>query len=229
MNNLYNKNIVSKPWGEEYVIFSEKVKTAITFLKILPGKETSLHCHSVKKTGFIIISGLAKVQIGIYKKNSFIYKPLSRLVFRQGLFHKISNAGKKNLYALEFECPYLKNDLIRLDDKYGRSKTRYEGKKFFKPIDKKTIIFKKLKKNEKKNKYNLINQTIYLNKVKSSKDIITKGSKSSVAILNGRIVNKQNQSVISAGEIVKSETLKFLCKKFKIQKELLLLEVQKRK
>ena len=50
MKSLYDSNIVRKPWGEEYVILSEKKKkTAITFLKILPGKETSLHCHSRKK------------------------------------------------------------------------------------------------------------------------------------------------------------------------------------
>ena len=41
-----------KPWGEEYNIFRNKKKIAITYLKIEKGFSTSLHCHPVKKTGF---------------------------------------------------------------------------------------------------------------------------------------------------------------------------------
>ena len=42
-------------------------KSKNTFLKINSGHKTSLHCHPQKKPGFIILSGKAQVQIGIYK------------------------------------------------------------------------------------------------------------------------------------------------------------------
>ena len=69
-NNFYCNNVVYKPWGYEYVIYNNTNRLAITFLKINSGHKTSLHCHPKKKTGFIILSGKAQVQIGIYKKNN---------------------------------------------------------------------------------------------------------------------------------------------------------------
>ena len=56
-NNAYDKKIVKKPWGFEYTIFRNLNKLAITYVNILPKKQTSLHCHPSKKTGFIILSG----------------------------------------------------------------------------------------------------------------------------------------------------------------------------
>ena len=60
------------------------------------------------------------------------FKSLSRLVFRPGLFHSIKAESKEGIYALEFETPYKKNDLLRFKDNYGRKKKDYEGKKFTK-------------------------------------------------------------------------------------------------
>ena len=122
-NNFYCNKVVYKPWGYEYVIYSSANRLAITFLKINYGQKTSLHCHPKKKTGFIILSGKALVQIGLYKENNKIYNPLSRLVFRPGLFHSIKSASKQGLFALEFETPFKKNDLVRFKDAYVDSVT----------------------------------------------------------------------------------------------------------
>ena len=56
----YDKKIVTKPWGYEYVAYREKNKLAVTCLNIYKGKSTSLHCHPLKKTGFILLEGTAK-------------------------------------------------------------------------------------------------------------------------------------------------------------------------
>ena len=53
------------------------------------GFSTSLHCHPSKKLVFDT-KGTAEVQIGIYKKNIKKYPPMSILVLRPGLFHRIS-------------------------------------------------------------------------------------------------------------------------------------------
>ena len=45
---------------------------------------------------------------------------MSILVLRPGLFHKIKASNKQDLYALEIENPYIKTDLIRMEDNYGR-------------------------------------------------------------------------------------------------------------
>ena len=90
-NKIYNNHMVKKPWGEEYTIFSNKKKIAITLIKIKPGKMTSLHCHPSKKTGFIILKGSPKIQVGVHKQNTWKSKVLSILVLRPGLFHSLSN------------------------------------------------------------------------------------------------------------------------------------------
>ena len=100
-NFSYSNKIVIKPWGQEYNIFINKKIFAITYLKIKKGFSTSLHCHPKKKTGFLILSGMAEVQLGIYKKNIVKFKPMSILVLRPGLFHKIK-ASVLTLYFLLF-------------------------------------------------------------------------------------------------------------------------------
>ena len=77
----------------EDICYHNKKKIGITFVKINPGFQTSLHCHPQKKTGFVILSGSADVQIGLYEKNVINYKPLSILVlaFKNGGSHYTGN------------------------------------------------------------------------------------------------------------------------------------------
>ena len=77
-NNFYSDKVVYKPWGNEHVVYSDSNRIAITFLKINHRHKTSLHCHPNKKTGFIILSGKALIQVGIYKENKKYCGPLSR-------------------------------------------------------------------------------------------------------------------------------------------------------
>ena len=227
-NNFYSNKIVHKPWGYEYVVYSDSNRLAITFVKINYGHKTSLHCHPGKKTGFIILDGKALVQIGIYKENAKHFKSLSRLVFRPGLFHSIKADSKKGVYALEFETPYKKRDLVRFKDDYGRQKKLYEGKKFTEKLNSNFIKFKKPKLG-KKYLYNFNNLKILLEVRKSLKNLTKKDYKSTSAILDGDIVDDKGQSVISFGEIVKTSTLRILSDKFKIKKPLTILSVSKNK
>ena len=227
-NNFYCNKVVYKPWGYEYVVYSDSNRLAITFVKINYGHKTSLHCHPQKKTGFIILDGKALVQIGIYKENSKCFRALSRLVFRPGLFHSIKAISKQGICALEFETPFKKNDLVRFTDDYGRQSKHYEGKKFTKNIGSNFIKFKKPKLG-KKRKYNFKNLEILLEVRKNLKNLIKKDDKTTSAILDGNIVDNNGQNVISYGEIVKTSTLRILSDAFKIKKPLTILRVSKKK
>ena len=228
VKNFYSNKVVQKPWGYEYVIYSDSNRLAITFVKINYGHKTSLHCHPGKKTGFIILDGKALVQIGIYKENSKHFKLLSRLVFRPGLFHSIKADSKQGVYALEFETPYKKKDLVRFKDDYGRQAERYEGKKFTKNLNSNFIKFRKPKL-DKKHLYSFNNLEILLEVRKSLKNLPKKDYKSTSAILDGNIVDDKGQNVISFGEIVKTSTLRILSDKFKIKKPITILRVSKKK
>ena len=164
--NSYSNRLVTKPWGYEYIIFKNQKKLALIFLKIFNKKQTSLHCHPNKKTGFIILSGTDKVQIGIYKKNSKIYKSQSILVFRPGLFHSLKCISKKPLIALEIETPFNAKDLIRFSDNYGRQLKPYENLKLTKKIFK---IYKISKLNKFRYSYKLIICLVKFEIIKTTK------------------------------------------------------------
>ncbi len=224
----YENSYVIKPWGSEYVIYRDKKKIGITLLKINPKKETSLHCHSEKKTGFIILSSKAKAQIGIYKKNILNYQSISRLVLRPGLFHKLINPSlRQDLYVLEIETPYKKHDVVRFKDKYGRISKPYEGKKFLRKLEKNKLFFKKPKQNSK-NTYYFRNLRIDIKYVSKVSEIKTIKKNSTIAILDGSIKNKKNKKVISFGEIIKTKTLKILLSNFKQNKKILIMQVEKK-
>ena len=222
----YDNRIVAKPWGEEYNIFRNKKKFAITYLKIKKNLSTSLHCHPRKKTGFLILSGTAEVQLGIYKKNIFKYKPMSILVLREGLFHRIKASKNTDLYALEIETPYIKSDLIRMEDNYGRRDHEYESLKMTKKITNNSTIFKIPKINKKKN-YFLNGVKISFFYLKNFKYFKNFEDKSISIICDGEMINDKGRVVISAGEIVRSYTLKNLGEYFKINKKMLILKAKK--
>ena len=226
--NFYDNRVVYKPWGYEYTIFRNSNRLAITFVKINYKHKTSLHCHPKKKTGFIILSGQALVQLGLYSANTSHYKAPSRLVIRPGLFHSIKASSKQGVCALEFETPVNKTDLVRFKDKYGRQSKAYEGSKYTKKVGSKLIKFENPKIGKSK-KYNINNVEVSLEIHRNFKNLTKKNDKTISAILNGKIVDKNGQSVISHGEIVKTSTLKKLSKVFKIDKQLTILRVSKKK
>lgn len=223
--SFYDKKIVKKPWGYEYVCYRDKKKIALTFLNIDYKKKTSLHCHPRKKTGFILLEGKAKIQLGLWESTSKIYKPPSKLMIRTGLFHSIQSLCKTGVKAIEFETPVLKNDLVRYQDIYGRRAKPYEGKRFTGSLGRGDIIFNR--PNIKKP------QTFSFGKVKLSLEVhknfkkILKNKMSTIfGVLGGRIVDKQGRNILSEGDIIKLGTLKKLSKYFKIKKNLILIVVK---
>ena len=227
-SKFYDNRVVYKPWGYEYTIYRNSNRVGITFVNIKYNHKTSLHCHPKKKTGFIILSGKALVQLGLYSANRNYYKAPSRLVIRPGLFHSIEAVSKKGVCALEFETPVNKKDLVRFKDSYGRQFKSYESFKHTKKIGSKLIKFKKPQMG-KNQKYNFNNLEISLEIHREFKNLIKKNDKTISAILNGRIVDKKRQNVISYGEIVKTNTLKKLSEVFKIDKQLTILRVSRKK
>ena len=223
-DKMYDQKVVQKPWGYEYVAIRNKNKLAVTFLNINYKKKTSLHCHPSKKTGFILLSGKAKIQLGLWQKSSYEYIAPSKLMIRTGLFHSIKSLSKNGVKALEFETPVKKNDLVRYEDSYGRKFKSYEGKNFIKSLNKNDIIFKKPKYGiEQKYKIGKIN--ILLKVYKNFKEIINQKNSTIFAVIDGRVVDKKNRNILSVGDIVKTGTFKKLSKYFKIKNKIILLSV----
>ena len=223
----YDHKIVTKPWGNEYLIYRNSNKLSVTFLNINYRKSTSLHCHPKKKTGFIVLSGNALIQLGLWEGTAEKYNSPSKLMIRSGLFHSIKATSKKGLCAIEIETPVNKNDLVRFKDSFGREQKPYEGKEFTKKTSKNDVFFKKTKKKISQ-KY-IFNNNVELSlEIHSNFKRINKENMQTIfAILDGNIVNKQNKDVISIGDIIKTGTLKKLSEVFKIRNCLTVLKVKK--
>ena len=63
---------------------------------------------------------------------------------------------------------------------------------------------------------------------KNLNNLLKKDDKTTTAILDGNIVDNKGQSVISYGEIIKTQTLRILSEAFNIKKQLTILKVSKR-
>jgi len=225
-NFFYDDKVVYKPWGYEHVIYRNLKHLSVTLLRINYNKNTSLHCHPKKKTGFIVVSGKALIQLGLWKDTAKYYTAPSKLMIRTGLFHSIKAVSKKGLYALEFETPFNKSDLIRFKDNYGRQSKPYEGKKFTKNIDSNFIKFKK-PKIERNQLFKINKVNISLEVHKNFKNLINKKNSTIFAIIDGKVIDKYKGSVLSYGDIIRTGTLKKLSEVFKIKKYLTVIRVWK--
>ena len=224
--NYYDNRIVFKPWGYEYVVYRSGNNLSVTILNINSNKSTSLHCHPKKKTGFVLLSGKALIQLGLWKRESKVYKSPSKLMIRTGLFHSIKCISKKPLIALEFETPVAKNDLVRYYDKYGRENISYEkgNKKTF--IKSNLVKFNKFKK--KIQKYSFGSSEVSLEQHKNFHKLLKEKKDTIFGILGGNVTNKIKKNILSQGDIIKVGTIKKLAKVFKINKKLIVLKIKKK-
>jgi mannose-6-phosphate isomerase-like protein (cupin superfamily) len=122
----YNKNIVKKPWGYEYLAY-ENENVGLWFLYIAPNQSTSMHCHPKKTTGLVLLNGEAEISFLADKRE---LKALDKVMIRRGLFHSTKAISDKGAFIFEIETPVNKQDLVRLNDQYGRTSKPYEDSTF---------------------------------------------------------------------------------------------------
>tara|TARA_A100001388_G_scaffold93228_1_gene67573 strand:+ start:2014 stop:3480 length:1467 start_codon:yes stop_codon:yes gene_type:complete len=128
VNDLLKKNIaegkenkkVYRPWGQ-YTSIVEGPTWQVKRLEIKPNGCLSLQMHKYRSEHWVVVSGKAQIEIegaiSFLSKNESIYVPL-------GCKHRLSNPGEKDLVLIEVQSgSYLgEDDIVRLDDVYGRDK-----------------------------------------------------------------------------------------------------------
>lgn len=123
INADYKNLVVTKPWGYEYLLF-ENSETEVWHLSIQHQRSTSMHCHPNKKTALVVLEGRALFSS---LNESWELMPMDVVMIDAGVFHSTQSVSKEGLRLLEFETPPMKHDLLRLEDKYGRTQSGYEG------------------------------------------------------------------------------------------------------
>ncbi|HMQ01531.1 MAG TPA: hypothetical protein PKD79_00460 [Candidatus Doudnabacteria bacterium] len=115
--------VIKKPWGHEFRLFINH-SLEIWKLFLEKNESTSLHCHPHKDTVLILIEGSAYLETSKGKIKKLKIGDLYYLE-RKSLHRTYT----KNSHAVlvEVESPPEKNDLIRVQDKYQRSRIGYES------------------------------------------------------------------------------------------------------
>jgi mannose-6-phosphate isomerase-like protein (cupin superfamily) len=121
--DLYLDEVIPKPWGLEFRVYCDTFFD-VWKLTLLPGKATSTHCHPRKETALLCLAG--KGQISFLDQESHLVSAGDVVFIPKGVFHSTENLGDSTLELVEVETPRNKFDLVRLQDRYGRSGTRYE-------------------------------------------------------------------------------------------------------
>lgn len=108
-----------RPWGT-YTVLEEGSHFKIKRLVVKPGQALSLQMHHHRSEHWVVVSGTAKVVNGTSEKlvriNESTYIP-------SGTMHRLSNPGTIDLVLIEVQSgQYLgEDDIVRMDDQYGRS------------------------------------------------------------------------------------------------------------
>lgn len=193
-----------KPWGRELIVFQNS-DVAIWHLFIDPWQETSLHSHPNKKTGLIVLDGAAEVSFLSGSQKLFAGQ---KTAIRQGVFHRTKNMTSYPLELYEVETPVDKEDIVRIDDAYGRHKTfnslknepEYEESESFR-ISLNDGIFKR---------GSCVFQPVHLS---SKSSIEPSNAKEFFIFLDGGIYFT-DKVVVAPGDIVSSENLKLFTERY---------------
>ena len=145
----------------------------------------------------------------------------------RGLFHSIKSLSPRGLTILEFETPVDKNDLVRFKDNYGRVQLSYESKNNIKKLDNPKLKFNLPKTGVKK--YFMKNIQISIENHRDFKKLVKNKVSTIFAILDGSVTDVKGRTVLSYGDIVKTEDFKILSKVFKIKSKITLAKIIKYK
>ena len=121
--NEYDEGVENKkmyrPWGS-FTSIEKGSSWQVKRLEIKPKASISLQMHKHRAEHWIIVDGIAKVEINgessFLRKNESTYIPM-------GSKHRLSNPDESTLILIEVQSGnYLgEDDIIRFEDNYGRT------------------------------------------------------------------------------------------------------------
>jgi mannose-6-phosphate isomerase-like protein (cupin superfamily) len=205
----FDNVIVRKPWGYEYLMYRSD-RIGLWYLHIDEGAQTSLHCHPLKKTGYILLSGEALVS---FLNDSIALKAVSKLMIREGLFHSTKAVSPGGIAVIEVESPPDKQNLVRLDDAYGRKEKPYEGAEAAAPITDQCVILRAASPGERLT-HVLHGVELVLEEFPDPSPLLARPAGEILLVLGGGLVSSSNDPIVSPGDVVSAGTFKRLAETF---------------
>jgi mannose-6-phosphate isomerase-like protein (cupin superfamily) len=202
----YDKTIVKKPWGHEYLAYQNE-DVGLWFLYIKKGHQTSMHCHPKKTTGLVVLDGKAEVS---FLADSRVIESVGKVMIRRGLFHSTKALSEGGISLFEIETPVEKHDLVRLNDKYGRSAKPYEDSTFESLKDEKCLWIQE-PESEKSNVYEFANCKLTIETINDIDVINNKNDNDLIMFLKGgmvRNVDDTSHCVTVPGDVGYADIIK---------------------
>lgn len=202
----YENVVVKKPWGKEYLCYRNS-EVAIWFLHIEKDKQTSMHCHPNKNTGFVVLDGEVELS---FLRNTMPLKSLDKIHIFRSRFHSTKAISNGGAFIFEVETPEDKDDLVRLDDAYGRKGTQYEGTQHHTPKDDSCLWIPEATEN----KTSSINGCLVTHLVANKEDMLDLEEEELFLVTNGGVVTDTQQKVVWPGDVIDGKTLSRLLESF---------------
>jgi mannose-1-phosphate guanylyltransferase len=117
---------VYRPWGK-YDSVDQGERYQVKRITVNPGAKLSVQMHHHRAEHWVVVSGSARVTNGdktfLLSENESTYVPI-------GVVHALENPGKVPLEIIEIQSgSYLgEDDIVRFEDRYGRSGPSVETK-----------------------------------------------------------------------------------------------------
>ena len=110
---------IYRPWGN-FLTIAEGNEWKVKSIEVKPGASLSLQMHKYRAEHWVVVDGIAKVEI---ENKIFNLKNNESIFVPKGSKHRLSNPSKSLLIIIEVQSGnYLgEDDILRFKDNYGRS------------------------------------------------------------------------------------------------------------
>jgi mannose-1-phosphate guanylyltransferase/mannose-6-phosphate isomerase len=117
-DSVRHHRTVHRPWGT-YTVLEEGSRFKIKRIVVKPGATLSLQKHHHRSEHWVVIAGIAKVTNG---ETEALVRPDESTYIRAGTVHRLANPGSIDCVLIEVQTgDYVgEDDIVRLEDKYGR-------------------------------------------------------------------------------------------------------------
>lgn len=109
---------IYRPWGF-YETLIEESFWKVKLIRVKPGQSLSLQMHKFRSEHWVVVSGVASIQIN---KKLFTLNKNQNISIPAGNLHRLTNNNEEELSIIEVQTgTYLgEDDIKRFDDNYGR-------------------------------------------------------------------------------------------------------------
>jgi mannose-1-phosphate guanylyltransferase/mannose-6-phosphate isomerase len=110
---------VHRPWGS-FTVLEDAADCKVKRLVVKPGHVLSLQLHHRRSEHWTVVAGIAGVRIG---EREFLLQPNESAYIPVETIHRLENVGTADLHLIEVQCGeyFGEDDIVRLEDRYGRA------------------------------------------------------------------------------------------------------------